>query len=67
MPVKWMTLKQIAAHLQASKEKVYKLCQRGRIPASKIGGNWLFDIKEVDRWAKQQRPRKKWTRKKTKK
>jgi len=58
MPVKWFTLEQIAKHLQVSKEKIYKLCQRGRMPASKIGGNWRFDLIEVDRWAKKQRPRR---------
>lgn len=59
MPIKWLTLEQVAKHLQVSKEKIYKLCQRGRMPASKIGGNWRFDLKEIDSWARNQRPRKK--------
>lgn len=56
MTDQWLTLEQIADYLQVSKEKVYKLCQRGRMPASKIGGQWRFDKKEVDDWARQQRP-----------
>jgi len=56
MTDKWLT---IADYLQVSKEKVYKLCQRGRMPASKVGGQWRFDIKEVDAWVRQQRPRRK--------
>jgi len=58
MPDKWLTLEQIADYLQVSKEKVYKLCQRGRMPASKIGGQWRFDKNEVENWARQQRPQK---------
>lgn len=58
MPDKWLTLEQIADYLQVSKEKVYKLCQRGRMPASKIGGQWRFDKKEVEDWARQQRPQR---------
>ena len=58
MITKWLTIEQIAEYLQVSKEKVYKLCQRGRMPASKLGGQWRFDIKEVDTWVRQQRPQK---------
>jgi len=56
MTAKWLTIEQIAEYLQVSKEKVYKLCQRGRMPASKLGGQWRFDIKEVDDWVRAQRP-----------
>ncbi len=58
MTIRWLTLEQIAKHLQVSKEKIYKLCQRGRMPASKVGGQWRFDIKEVDHWVRCQRPKK---------
>ena len=59
MTTKWLTIAQIADHLQVSREKVYKLCQRGKMPTSKFGGQWRFDVKEVDRWMKQQRPKRK--------
>lgn len=59
MTDKWLTIEQIADYLQVSKEKMYKLCQRGKMPASKVGGQWRFDIKEVDSWVRQQRPRSK--------
>ncbi|MBI1978417.1 MAG: helix-turn-helix domain-containing protein [Candidatus Omnitrophica bacterium] len=59
MTNKWLTIDQIADYLQVSKEKVYKLCQRGRMPASKFGGQWRFKVKEVDAWLKKQRPKKK--------
>ncbi len=50
MADKWLTIDQIADHLQVSKEKVYKLCQRGRMPASKLGGQWRFNKDLVDQW-----------------
>ncbi len=59
MTDKWLTIEQIAEYLQVSKEKIYKLCQRGRMPASKLGGQWRFDVREVDHWVREQRPRKK--------
>jgi len=59
MTTKWLTIEQIAEYLQVSKEKVYKLCQRGKMPASKVGGQWRFDVKEVDEWVRLQRPKKK--------
>ena len=58
MAIKWHTIEQIADYLQVSKEKVYKLCQRGKMPACKLGGQWRFDVKEVDAWLKKQRARK---------
>jgi len=51
MANKWLTIDQIADYLQVSKEKIYKLCQRGRMPASKVGGQWRFKLKTVDQWA----------------
>lgn len=59
MTDKWLTLDEIAEYLQFSKEKLYKLCQRGKIPVSKVVGQWRFDIKEVDSWVRKQRPRQK--------
>ncbi len=50
MADKWLTIDQIADHLQVSKEKIYKLSQKGRMPASKFGGQWRFKKQVVDRW-----------------
>ena len=59
MTDKWLTIGQIADYLQVSREKIYRLCQKGKMPASKVGGQWRFDMKEVDAWVRRQRPRKK--------
>jgi len=59
MTDKWLTIEQIADYLQVSKEKIYKLCQRGRMPAYKCVGQWRFDKKEVDNWIRKQRTKRK--------
>jgi len=59
MIAKWLTIEQVADYLQVSKEKVYKLCQRGKMPAYKLGGQWRFDRNEIDQWLRRQRPEKK--------
>ena len=57
MTPKWHTIDQVAAFLQFSREKTYKLVQQGKMPASKVGGQWRFDLKEIDSWVRKQRPR----------
>ena len=51
---KWLRIKEVADYLQISKENVYKLAQRGRIPASKVGGQWRFKRKRIDDWLESQ-------------
>ena len=48
----WLTVEQIAAHLQVSKETVYRWLDRGRIPAHRVGKQWRFLITEIDEWVK---------------
>ncbi len=50
MTDKWLTIDQIAAYLQVSKEKIYKLCQKGKMPTSKFGGQWRFKKRIIDAW-----------------
>lgn len=57
MTDKWLTIDQIADYLQVSKEKIYKLCQKGKMPASKFGGQWRYNRSEIDQWLKKQRPK----------
>jgi excisionase family DNA binding protein len=45
-----MTLAEVAAHLNLSRETVYRLVQRGEIPASKVGQQWRFRREKVDAW-----------------
>ena len=45
-----MTLQEVAAYLQLSKDMIYRLAQSGKIPASKVGSRWRFRRERIDRW-----------------
>lgn len=47
---KWLKIQEVAEYLQISAEKVYKLAQQGKMPASKVGGQWRFKRKRIDDW-----------------
>lgn len=55
---KLLTPKDLAAYLQKSKSWVYAACERGELPATRIGRDLRFRRAEIDRWlaAKTQRP-----------
>ncbi len=64
---KLLTLSQLAEYLQVSKEKLYKMAQDGKIPASKVGGSWRFKLKRIDKWIDERenvRPKKRTKRRK---
>ena len=48
----WMTLEEVAQYLKVSRDSIYRLAQKGEIPASKIGNLWRFKREEVDGWMK---------------
>ena len=50
MQNRWMTLQEVAEYLQLRKDQIYRLAQRGRIPASKVGSRWRFRRERVDQW-----------------
>ena len=37
-----LTLEEVAVYLKAGKRTVYRLAQKGEIPAVKLGGTWRF-------------------------
>lgn len=45
-----LTLDEVALYLKAGKRTVYRLAQKGDIPAFKLGGTWRFRRSELDRW-----------------
>ena len=53
---KWLTLDELAEYLKLSRTKLYRMAQKGEIPASKIGTQWRFNRKEIDDWVSNQRP-----------
>jgi PTS system nitrogen regulatory IIA component len=42
--------KQLAEYLQLSSRTVYRLLERGEIPAARVGGQWRFRKAAVDEW-----------------
>lgn len=59
MDDRWMTLQDVAEYLQLSKDLIYRLAQKGKIPASKVGGRWRFKKEKIDQWVESQsRPEK---------
>jgi len=45
-----LTPKQLAEYLQLSQRTVYRLLERDRIPAIRVGGQWRFRKSAVDFW-----------------
>jgi len=49
-PKKLMTLKEVAEYLRLSIHTVYKMAQKGKIPALKAGKKWRFRKEDIDQW-----------------
>ena len=47
-----MKLEEVAQYLKVSKDSIYRLAQKGEIPASKIGNLWRFKREDIDEWMK---------------
>lgn len=45
-----LTLEEVATFLKAGKRTIYRLAQKGDIPAFKLGGTWRFRRSELDQW-----------------
>lgn len=45
-----MTIREVAAYLKLPCETLYKYVRGGKIPARKVGREWVFDREEIDQW-----------------
>lgn len=45
-----MTVKEVANYLRLAESTVYRLAKKGSLPGRKLGGNWRFSRKNLDRW-----------------
>ena len=45
-----MTIDELAAYMRVSRFTVYRLAKGRSIPATKIGRQWRFQKREIDRW-----------------
>jgi excisionase family DNA binding protein len=50
MAEKLMTTEQVAEYLNVDKFTVYRLLDRKRLPAFKVGNQWRFQKKMIDAW-----------------
>jgi len=53
MTDKIMTVKKVANYLDIHPMTLYKLAREGKVPAFKVGGQWRFQKKVLDRWVAQ--------------
>jgi len=50
-----LTLEELSRYLKISKPTLYKMVEKGRIPALKIGNQWRFKKEDINRWVEKQR------------
>ena len=50
---KLMTVGEVADYLRVTEKTIYRLLERGRIPATKVGRQWRFDTTSIDKWLRQ--------------
>ena len=48
-----MTVQEMADYLRVTKKTIYRLLERGGIPAIKVGHQWRFDKTLIDEWLQQ--------------
>lgn len=49
-PEAWVSLSEIAEHLQVSTDTVHRWIRAKRIPVHRVGRFWRFRVSEVDAW-----------------
>lgn len=50
---KLMTVEEVADYLRVTEKTIYRLLDRGSIPATKVGRQWRFDAASIDTWLRQ--------------
>lgn len=48
----WVSVEQIAQHLNVKTFTIYKWLERKHMPAHKVGRLWRFKISEIDHWVR---------------
>lgn len=51
----FLTIDELAGYLKISRETIYKMAQKGSIPAVKVGVQWRFDQEDIDNWIENNR------------
>lgn len=50
-----LTIEELARYLKISKHTLYKMLEKGKIPALKIANQWRFKKSDISKWIEQQR------------
>lgn len=53
----FLSVKQLAEHLQVSDKTIYRMLWRGDLPGHRVGSQWRFSRSEVDYWLDLRMPR----------
>lgn len=53
-----MDFKDAKGYLRVSRATLYRLLQDGKIPASKVGGQWRFRRERLEEWLEEQENRR---------
>lgn len=48
----WVSIEQVAQHLDVAKDTVYRWRERRGLPAHRVGRLWKFKLSEVDDWVR---------------
>jgi excisionase family DNA binding protein len=54
-PEQWVSVEQIALHLNVKALTIYKWLERKQMPAHKVGRLWRFKTSEIDQWVREGR------------
>jgi excisionase family DNA binding protein len=49
---RWVDVEEVAAHLNVTKDSVYRWIDRKGFPAHKVGRLFRFKLSEVDEWVR---------------
>jgi len=58
IPERLATLEEVADYLRLSIHTIYKMLQKGTIPAYKVGKQWRFKQRDIDKWIKKKKSSK---------
>jgi excisionase family DNA binding protein len=50
-----LTLEELSKYLKLSKPTLYKMVEKGKIPALKIANQWRFKKEDINIWIEKQR------------
>lgn len=53
-----LTIDELASYLKISKHTLYKMVEKGKIPALKVANQWRFKKEDINMWLEKQRESK---------